>query len=126
MTCDGLWRNAEGSCVFLRSNAIGIEGWYATRVGADEALGKRHPLVGFAEGDLVGFVVAWRGAQSITSWTGRIVAAADGARTLHTLWHLARAEKGAPPTPTALWETYLTNASIFTFETTAEPTETSS
>lgn len=121
---DGLWRNSEGSCVYLRSDQSHLNGWYATRVGSSAALGKRHRLVGLVERDLIGFVVAWHGSNSITSWAGRVVQTPDGKRTIQTLWHLARGEKGDPPTPTAPWETFLTNASAFVFSGFDEPTET--
>jgi hypothetical protein len=117
----GHWRSPEQSSVFIRRTVPHVEGWYATRVGSEAALGKRHPLIGLALDDLCGFVVAWEGAASLTSWTGRLVTGLHGARALHALWHLARAEKGTPPVPTALWETFLVNVSVFTFVGPDEP-----
>jgi hypothetical protein len=119
----GHWRSPEKSSVFIRQTVPHVEGWYATRVGSDAALGKRHPLIGFALGDLCGFVVAWEGAASVTSWTGRLVSGPDGSPALHALWHLARAEKGTPPVATALWETFLANVSVFTFVGPDEPVD---
>jgi hypothetical protein len=70
-----------------------------------------------ATGDLVGFVVSWPAVNSLTCWAGRLVhqKLPDGEIwALHTVWHLARQDvAGDPPREAAVWETFLTNSSVF-------------
>jgi hypothetical protein len=113
----GRWRNERGSEMILRQRDHGISGEYITHIGDDRARDRSAPLVGMVTGALVRFVVSWPAAKSLTSWTGRLVheRRAEGETwTLHTVWHLARQEvAGDPPREAAVWETFLTNCSVF-------------
>jgi hypothetical protein len=112
----GRWRNDRGSEMILRQKDQQILGEYITRIGDDRARDSSAPLVGFATGELVGFVVCWPGTASLTSWTGRLFQE-QGPQgpvwKLHAAWHLAREEVGDPPRKTGMWETFLTNVSVF-------------
>jgi hypothetical protein len=103
--------------MILRQRDHEISGEYITGIGDDRARGRSSPLVGMATGELVGFVVCWPASGSLTSWTGRLVreqAPHGEVWKLHTVWHLAREDAaGEPPRKNALWETFLTNSSIF-------------
>jgi hypothetical protein len=112
----GRWRNDRGSEMILRQTDHQIVGEYITRIGDDRARDRSAPLVGLASGELVGFVVCFPGTTSLTSWTGRLFQE-QGPRgpvwKMHTVWHLAREEVGDPPRKTGVWETFLTNTSVF-------------
>jgi hypothetical protein len=113
----GKWRNERGSEMLLRLEGLNISGTYTTRIGDDRAKDIDVPLVGLASGELVGFVVCWPEASSLTSWAGRLVRdeGPDGETwSLHTVWHFARQElPGDPPRTTQVWDTFLTNSSVF-------------
>lgn len=114
----GLWSNERGSEMVLRQRGSRIAGEYITRIGDARVVERKLPLVGMANGELVGFVVAWPGTSSLTSWAGRLVEQVDDAgnaiHSLHTIWHLARQElNGDDPRPAAMWETFLTDTSVF-------------
>lgn len=98
----------------LRQDGNAISGVYISRVGNDEAVGREHELAGFATGELIGFVVCWPASESLTSWVGRLVRS-DASCAIHTVWHLGRQRlEGDPGREAALWETFLTNTSVFT------------
>jgi len=113
----GRWRNERGSEMILRQRDHEISGEYITHIGDDRAKGRNSPLVGLATAELVGFVVCWPPSGSLTSWTGRLVrehTAQGEVWKLHTVWHLAREDAaGERPRKNDLWETFLTNSSIF-------------
>jgi hypothetical protein len=109
----GTWMNERGSAMVLEQEGDRISGRYLTRVGHDAVTRDEHPVVGFANGTTIGFVVGWPAASSVTSWAGRVEMDADGNATLHTVWHLARAATGDPPRALQVWESFLTNCSVF-------------
>lgn len=110
----GRWRNDQGSAMELRQDGDAITGDYITRIGDDRVVEKRHPLVGRAAGGVIGFVVSWGAASSVTSWAGKLMTDAEGGQSIHTVWHLARDNiAGDPPRPAQPWETFLTYASVF-------------
>ena len=110
----GRWVNDQGSAMELRQDGTAVAGAYVTRIGDDRSTKRRHDLVGMAAGPMIGFVVAWPASDSVTSWAGRLVTAADGTRSIHTVWHLARARvPGDPSRDAAPWESFLTYASVF-------------
>jgi hypothetical protein len=110
----GTWVNEKGSAMILEQQGDRISGRYVTRIGHEDVAGKDHSIVGVANGTTIGFVVAWPAAGSVTSWAGRLEADADGKATLHTVWHLVRSVSGEPSRPLCIWESFLTNSSIFT------------
>lgn len=112
----GRWVNERGSAMILEQHGDSISGRYLTQVGHDEVAGKSHLIVGKANGTTIGFTVAWPAANSVTAWAGRLETDAQGNATLHTMWHLVRTVSGDPPRHLAIWESFLTNSSVFTRE----------
>jgi hypothetical protein len=109
----GRWVNERGSAMILEQRGDQISGRYVTKIGHEEVAGKTHPIVGFANGTTIGFVVAWPAAGSVTTWAGRLEVDAEGSATLHTVWHLVRESSGEPPRTLNIWESFLTNSSVF-------------
>lgn len=109
----GEWVNDNGSAMILEQHGDRISGHYVTRVGHDAVADKDHPITGFANGPVIGFVVAWPAAGSVTTWAGRLETDAQGNAALHTVWHLVRTVSGDPPRPLNVWECFLTNSSVF-------------
>ena len=64
-------------------------------------------------GPTVGFVVGWPATGSVTTWAGRLQVDAEGTARLHTVWHLVRSVTGDPPSALDVWESVLTNCSVF-------------
>ena len=90
-----------------------ISGRYLTQIGHEEVTGRDHSIVGVANGATIGFVMAWPDAGSVTAWAGRIEAGADDNATLHTVWPLVRSVNGEPQRELGIWESSLTNSSVF-------------
>jgi hypothetical protein len=110
----GRWINDQGSSMILREQDGAVTGVYITRIGHDDVVEKQHPLVGQATGRVIGFVVRWPMAGSVTSWSGCLVTDATGAPAIHTVWHLARERvPGDPPRQAQPWESFLTYTSVF-------------
>jgi hypothetical protein len=110
----GTWVNERGSAMILEQQGDRISGRYVTRIGHEDVAEKDHAIVGVANGTTIGFVVAWPAASSVTSWAGRIETDAGGNAALHTVWHLVRSVSGDPPRALGIWESFLTNSSVFT------------
>jgi len=109
----GRWVNDRGSAMILEQHDDRISGRYLTQIGHEEVTGRDHSIVGVANGTTIGFVVAWPAAGSVTAWAGRIETDPDGNATLHTVWHLVRSVTGEPPRELGIWESFLTNSSVF-------------
>jgi len=110
----GTWVNDRGSAMILEQHGDRISGRYVTRIGHEDVADKEHSIVGAASGTTIGFVVAWLAAGSVTSWVGRVEVDGDGTHRLHTVWHLVRSASGEPPRALGIWESFLTNSSVFT------------
>ncbi len=114
----GYWQNQNGSLLELEIDDDGaVAGWFESRKGR-AARGQRFPVLGRANGGLVSFLVDFRtdtdDLASITSFSGRLAAAPNGAQVLHTLWVLARGFEDAERTrPTQPWNSFLVNADVF-------------
>jgi Avidin family len=68
-------------------------------------------LVGWADGDLISFVVNWTSPASLTAWTGQLVA--EGGRdVIKTLWLLVQNVPDASE-PSGLWQSTLAGADQF-------------
>lgn len=91
----GVWRNQLGTVLRLNATADGrLEGCIESVVGG---VAGAYPLTGFSQpGDrgagVLGFVVAFGGTRSVTSWCGRY-GSADG--TISVLWILSEQGEGA-------------------------------
>ena len=69
-------------------------------------------IAGFADDDIITFVVKWSGYSSMTAWVGQVVDV-GGAETIKTLWHLIRNVDDANE-PTKAWSAVLAGADQFT------------
>ncbi len=99
----------------LTQSGSQIIGVYRTRVGDDRVLMEDHALVGATVGELIGFVVAWQGTNSLTSWAGRLVQLDKNTQQIHTVWHLVReSDDGIPPRRLEPWECFQTYSAVFT------------
>ncbi len=118
MQLDGTWINQNGSTVDLESGPSGrLTGHYCSRKGR-AASGKRYPLFGQRNGDVLTFYVSWQDADdnlaAITSFCGRIGRDAEGRDIIHTVWVLARQWEDAERShPTGTWNAFLTNSDVF-------------
>lgn len=116
----GTWLNERGSVMILEQNGAAISGRYLTQIGNDKVARKEHAVVGLANGSTIGFVVSWPAALSLTSWAGRLDIDPQGIERIHTVWHLVRPASSADPSRLVeVWESFLTNSSVFT-RTTAQ------
>ena len=118
MQIDGTWVNQNGSAVEFVADASGkLSGYYSSRKGR-AASGKRYPLTGQLNGEVIAFQVNWHDAQenlqSITSFSGRLGRDSNGCEVIHTVWVLARQWEDEQRTrPTSTWNAFLTNSDIF-------------
>lgn len=109
----GIWRSDAGSELRLCEDSGVITGTYVTAIGDHRVRCREHRLVGRCLGTLVGFVVAWPEANSLTSWTGRLVLRSGLPPELHSMWHLVRETVEQPPRAAEPWESFLTYSSVF-------------
>ena len=111
---NGTWINERGGGMVLEQKGDDISGRYITTIGDAAVVGRGHRIVGMANGTTIGLVVAWPAAGSLTSWAGRLEVPADGNAILHTMWHLVKTHSAADPAKeTQIWESFLTNSSVF-------------
>lgn len=114
---DGEWENERGSRLSLKVDGFCLRGTYRTAVGTPD----KHDefvVVGQVVGNVLGFVVAWSGHESLTSWAGRYDAEYD---RIHTLWLLVNAatwpfdpiRQERVRVETQLWESFRTQQSVF-------------
>lgn len=88
---EGTWVNQLGSEVTFMPDSLGrLHGEYCA--GAGSLAGRRCPVVGTYQRDLVGrtvplaFVVGWSEAHCVTSWTGHFLPEQD---EIDTTWLMA-------------------------------------
>lgn len=115
----GRWVNQNGSILDLQDGGDGLlTGSFCSRKGR-AASGKVYQVTGVQSGELISFQVVWKDADAdlhaITSFSGRYVGGPP--ETIHTLWVLSRQfEDEARQKPTGAWNTFLTNADVFSRE----------
>ncbi|MEW8288604.1 MAG: avidin/streptavidin family protein [Candidatus Thiodiazotropha endolucinida] len=110
---DGTWENKLGSEMTISVSDGAVTGTYRTAVGAPGDY-EEFPITGFANGDLISFVVDWGEYGSITAWVGQQTADDGGGNErIETMWHLAKniAEKSEK---SSLWGSFLTGPNVFT------------
>ncbi len=118
MQIDGTWINQNGSTVELSVDASGcLSGWYCSRKGRS-ASGKRYPLHGQVNDEVLVFYVDWQDADdnlgSVTSFSGRVGRDQEGFEVIHTVWVLVRQwENEERSRPTGTWNAFLTNSDVF-------------
>lgn len=109
----GDWENQNGSVLRIDEVRDGaFTGTFLSTKGR-AARGRRYPVQGTVNGELVAFAVNFADGdadlQSISNFTGRLQG-----DVLHTVWVLARAfEDVALTKPTQPWNTFLVNADRF-------------
>ena len=107
----GHWRNGLGSEMTLVVASDGaVSGTYRTGVGLPSPA-EDFPLRGYAERDLVAFVVNFGRYGSLAGWVGQHTVA-GGKERIETLWHLARDVPEADE-PAGLWAGILAGANLF-------------
>ena len=113
MVLSGEWENQNGSVLTIGQVEGGsFEGTFLSTKGR-AARGRRYPVRGTVNGELVAFAVDFADADenlhSISNFTGRLQ---DG--VLHTVWVLAREFEDAERTrPTQAWNTFIVNSDRF-------------
>ncbi len=113
----GTWVNQNGSTLEFEAENGALRGWFCSRKGRSAA-GKRYPLAGVHNGEVLAFHVNWKDAdanlESITSFSGRLQTDSSGRLSIHTMWTLVRRWENEERTkPTGAWNAFLTNADIF-------------
>lgn len=109
---NGKWKNLLGSEMEIQVHQEQISGHYRTAVGAPGQY-EKFPLTGFANGDLISFVVSWEKYGSITAWVGQHARDQDGKNErIETVWYMAK-NIGGQSEPGTLWGTFLTGPNTF-------------
>jgi hypothetical protein len=82
----GTWINELGSQVALVQTGNALAGVYQSAVstGGTTTTGN---VLGYVDGDLIGFTVHWISFQAITAWVGQLEPNA-GTDTIKTLWQM--------------------------------------
>ena len=109
----GTWVNELGSRMQIDSVDDGlISGTYWSKVSAedDPVCGD---LTGMVAGDTIGFAVNWQPTfDSVTSWSGKLLATDQGYPYIFTLWHLSHdVGDGA-----VWWQSFLAGSDTFWLE----------
>ena len=113
MELGGAWENQNGSILRIDTAGDGtFTGSFESTRGR-AAPGKRYPVQGIVNGELVAFAVNFADGNanlhSIGNFSGRLQG-----DVLHTVWVLARAFEDAERSkPTRPWNTFLVNADRF-------------
>lgn len=106
----GTWINELQSTMKIDQFADGkFSGIYSSKVSENE-----RPVEGFLSGvvagDTIGFVVSWKPTfDSVTSWSGKLLATDQGAPYIYTLWYLSRGVAG----PADWWQSFLAGSDTF-------------
>ena len=86
--CDftGTWVNELNSTMTIAQTGTVLSGTYASAVSAGGS-STQGDLLGYADGDLIAFVVHWQDFQAITAWVGQLDP--NGRTdTINTLWQM--------------------------------------
>ena len=111
----GIWQGQDGSRLHLKVDGHGVSGHFQTVHGSPD-FSEKFGVTGFTDGEFIGFVVLWRGHDSITSWTGRHTLDERGEH-IRTMWHLGRKYRDNKKTQaTKDWDCILSNSSQFYYK----------
>ncbi len=113
----GHWINQNGSTLDIVETDGVLTGEYCSRKGR-AASGKRYPITGVINGDVLSFAVNWcdedSNLESITSFSGRLERSGADVKALHTVWVLVRRwENEQQSRETGVWNSFLTNSDVF-------------
>jgi heme-degrading monooxygenase HmoA len=84
----GTWKNELGSTMTLVQTGGTLAGEYESAVSSDGST-TIGDLQGYADGDLIAFVVHWRDFEAITAWAGQLEPGSSP-ETIETLWQMAK------------------------------------
>jgi Avidin family len=82
----GSWANELNSTMTITQTGDVLNGTYQSAVSADGS-STQGDLQGYADGDLIAFIVHWRDFQAITAWVGQLDPNAS-ADTINSLWQM--------------------------------------
>lgn len=84
----GTWNNELGSTMTLVQTGDTLSGEYESAVssGGSTTIGD---LQGYADGDLIAFIVHWRDFEAITAWAGQLEPNVSP-DTIKTLWQMTK------------------------------------
>jgi hypothetical protein len=106
----GRWVNELGSTMEVQSiSGNSFSGIYRSKVSDTKA-----PVDGVLSGtiakDTIGFVVNWEPTfESVTSWSGKVLATQTGTPYIYTLWQLSR----GVPNAADWWQSFLAGSDTF-------------
>jgi hypothetical protein len=105
----GSWANELGSTMTITAQGSQVTGTYQSAVsgGGGPVTGT---LQGYANGDLISFVVLWP-AAAITAWVGQLVPSA-GPEILQTLWQMTT-NTAEGDEPAGIWNSIYAGADQF-------------
>ena len=115
----GSWENQNGSLLTIQESDGGeFSGVFESKKGR-AAADKHYPIVGVQNGEILSFIVNFNSEEenlhSITSFSARYLKSREGEDQIHTLWVLTRQFEDQQRTkPTQVWNSFLTNADVFT------------
>ena len=106
----GHWENQYTSTMDLVVEGKNVRGEYetASSIGGGRQRGE---LKGYVAGDLISFLVLWRGG-SMTAWVGQMVDDDTTNPKIKTLWHLVT-EIPDPQEPLKFWQAVWAGADEF-------------
>jgi hypothetical protein len=108
----GKWKNDLGSEMELALNGNAVAGVYRTAVGAPGNT-EEFPIRGFANGDLIAFVVDWQKYGSMTAWVGQQTSDQGGSNErIQMMWQLAK-NLAETAEPGGLWGACLVGSNTF-------------
>lgn len=106
----GIWQGQIGSTFRLKVDGNKVSGTFQT-VHGSPGFNEVFDVTGFTDGEFIGFVVLWKGHNSVTSWTGRHARDEKGEH-IRSMWHLGRKYRDNDKTqPTEDWDCVLSNFS---------------
>jgi len=85
----GRWTNKLGAEITLKMEGHALSGTYRVQVGTAGRI-EDFPLVGFANGDIVSFVVDWGRYGTMMAWVGQHADEPGGGERLEAMWHMTR------------------------------------
>ncbi len=112
----GIWKGpTQGSTFTLQVEGNKVSGHYQTKLGRPD-FEEKFEVTGFTDGEFIGFVVLWKGHDSVTSWTGRYGRDEKG-EYIKSQWHIGfKYFDKAKTEETEEWNCFLTNQSLLYLE----------
>jgi hypothetical protein len=116
----GIWRGQNGSTFRLKVDGERVSGAFQTVHGSPD-FAEIFEVTGFTDGEFIGFVVLWKGHDSITCWTGRHGRDEKG-EYIRSMWHLGhKYHDREKKQPTEEWDCITSNCSMLYYMGPLEP-----